>query len=196
MVTAAYSPLINGSERRPFFSTLDAPRLSRCLLSERARFDFRTHPPVLVPACRPVLDAETVFRPKRYIRIEQKKDRARLRSGLQTTKNPVFCQPGGSYYSPDRVGARVAELMRNAGLQGVSLHSLRHSPASILLSKVCRPPLSPNASVMRIRTSRFRSTAMLSRRSPAPPPRYGMTRWPTSLVPALAHVSRAEPPAC
>ena len=46
-----------------------------------------------------------------------------------------FCQPGGNYYSPDRVGARVAELMRNAGLLGVSLHSLRHSHASILPSK-------------------------------------------------------------
>ena len=49
--------------------------------------------------------------------------------------NLIFCQPGGQYYSPDREGARVVELMRSAGLQGVSLHSLRHSHASILLSK-------------------------------------------------------------
>ena len=46
----------------------------------------------------------------------------------------VFCQPGGAYYSPDRVGARVVELMRKAGLEGVSLHSLRHSYASIAIS--------------------------------------------------------------
>jgi integrase len=46
----------------------------------------------------------------------------------------VFCQPGGDHYSPDRAGARVSELMRKAGLQGVSLHSLRHSCATILLS--------------------------------------------------------------
>jgi integrase len=46
----------------------------------------------------------------------------------------IFCQPDGNYYSPDRLGARVVELMRKVGLQGVSLHSLRHSHASILLS--------------------------------------------------------------
>ena len=49
--------------------------------------------------------------------------------------NLIFCQPSGQYYSPDREGARVVELMRSVGLQGVSLHSLRHSHASILLSK-------------------------------------------------------------
>ncbi len=46
----------------------------------------------------------------------------------------IFCQPSGAYYSPDRVGARVVEMMRKAGLEGVSLHSLRHSSASIALS--------------------------------------------------------------
>ncbi|MDP8988619.1 MAG: site-specific integrase [Acidobacteriota bacterium] len=48
--------------------------------------------------------------------------------------NLVFCQPSGAYYSPDRLGARVVELMRKAGLDGVSLHSLRHSHATSLLS--------------------------------------------------------------
>jgi Phage integrase family len=47
----------------------------------------------------------------------------------------IFCQPNGAYYSPDREGARVKELMRAVGLEGVSLHSLRHSFASELLSK-------------------------------------------------------------
>ena len=47
----------------------------------------------------------------------------------------VFCQPNGAFYSPDRLGARVSELMRKVGLQGVSLHSLRHSHATSLLSK-------------------------------------------------------------
>src|SRR5205085_9494856 len=48
--------------------------------------------------------------------------------------HPVFCQPNGAYYSPDRLGARVVELMRSVGLEGGSLHSLRHSHASSLLS--------------------------------------------------------------
>jgi integrase len=51
----------------------------------------------------------------------------------------IFCQPDGNYYSPDRLGARVVELMRKVGLHGVSLHSLRHSHASILLSKGVPP---------------------------------------------------------
>ena len=53
--------------------------------------------------------------------------------------NLIFCQPDGRYYSPDRLGARVVELMRKVGLHGVSLHSLRHSHASILLSKGVPP---------------------------------------------------------
>jgi integrase len=59
-------------------------------------------------------------------RIEQDRDRAH---------DMVFCQPTGAFYSPDRMGARVAELLRKAGLHGVSLHSLRHSHASILISE-------------------------------------------------------------
>ena len=47
----------------------------------------------------------------------------------------VFCPPEGGYYSPDRVGARIVELMRKSGIEGVSLHSLRHTHASELLSK-------------------------------------------------------------
>ena len=45
----------------------------------------------------------------------------------------IFCQPNGAYYSPDRVGARVKELMVSVGLEGVSLHSLRHTNATELL---------------------------------------------------------------
>ena len=56
-----------------------------------------------------------------------------------TDHDLIFCQPDGHYYSPDRLGARVVELMRKVGLHGVSLHSLRHSHASILLSKGVPP---------------------------------------------------------
>jgi len=47
----------------------------------------------------------------------------------------IFCQPTGDCYSPDRAGARVAELMKKAGLDGFSMHSLRHSHASISISR-------------------------------------------------------------
>jgi integrase len=66
-------------------------------------------------------------------RIEQALDRELF--GPDYEKHDlVFCQPAGGYYSPDRLGARVVELMRKAGLEGVSLHSLRHSYASIAIS--------------------------------------------------------------
>jgi integrase len=47
----------------------------------------------------------------------------------------VFCQPNGYYWSPNNIGLRVSELLCKAGLDGFSLHSLRHSHASVLLSK-------------------------------------------------------------
>lgn len=71
-------------------------------------------------------------------RVEQDRDR-RLFGAHYFDNNLVFCQPDGRYYSPDRLGARVVELMRKVGLHGVSLHSLRHSHASILLSKGVPP---------------------------------------------------------
>jgi len=42
--------------------------------------------------------------------------------------------PNGCYWSPNNIGLRVSELLRKAGLEGFSLHSLRHSHASVLLS--------------------------------------------------------------
>jgi integrase len=67
-------------------------------------------------------------------RAEQDRDRA-LYGADYEDHNLVFCQPSGAFYSPDRMGARVSELMRKAGLRGVSLHSLRHSHASVLISQ-------------------------------------------------------------
>jgi integrase len=67
-------------------------------------------------------------------RAEQDRDRG-LFGAKYTDNNVIFCQPDGHYYSPDRLGARVVELMKKVGLNGVTLHSLRHSHASILLSK-------------------------------------------------------------
>ena len=66
-------------------------------------------------------------------RTEQ--DRDKFLFGTDYEDNQlVFCRPEGGYYSPDRVGARIVELMRKAGLEGVSLHSLRHTHASELIS--------------------------------------------------------------
>lgn len=49
--------------------------------------------------------------------------------------NLIFARPDGYYYNPDKLGTRIAAAMRTAGLSGVSLHSLRHTHASELLSQ-------------------------------------------------------------
>ena len=67
-------------------------------------------------------------------REEQKQDKLNFGAGYQD-HGLVFCQPGGHYYSPMQVGARVKEMLVKAGLPGFSLHSLRHSHASVLLSE-------------------------------------------------------------
>jgi integrase len=64
---------------------------------------------------------------------QQQKDRAAFGSAY-CDHGLVFCQPNGQYYSPMQVGARVKEALLKAGLPGFSLHSLRHSHASVLLS--------------------------------------------------------------
>ena len=63
---------------------------------------------------------------------EQDEDK-RLFGADYQDHNLIFCQPNGAYYSPDRLGARVKELMGKVGLEGVSLHSLRHTNATELL---------------------------------------------------------------
>ena len=65
-------------------------------------------------------------------RAEQNNDK-RLFGPDYQDHDLIFCQPNGAYYSPDRVGARVKELMVSVGLEGVSLHSLRHTNATELL---------------------------------------------------------------
>jgi integrase len=62
-------------------------------------------------------------------RAEQEEDK-RLFGPDYQDHGLIFCQPNGAYYSPDRLGARVKELMIKAGLDGVSLHSLRHTNAT------------------------------------------------------------------
>jgi integrase len=66
-------------------------------------------------------------------RVQQDEDK-RMFGGDYQDHGLIFCQPHGPYYSPDREGARVKELMVAVGLVGVSLHSLRHTFATELLS--------------------------------------------------------------
>jgi integrase len=67
-------------------------------------------------------------------REEQEEHRALWGSGYQNL-NLIFARPDGGYYSPKHLSTRISSAMRRAGLSGVSLHSLRHSHASQMLSE-------------------------------------------------------------
>ena len=67
-------------------------------------------------------------------RTEQDRNR-KLFDGDYQDNELVFCRPDGSYYSPVSLGCRVSRLMKDVGLNGVSLHSLRHTHASELISQ-------------------------------------------------------------
>jgi integrase len=55
--------------------------------------------------------------------------------GPDYKNNLVFSQPYGSYLWPHLVSQAIVRRMRKAGIKDASLHSLRHSHASGLLSK-------------------------------------------------------------
>jgi integrase len=65
-------------------------------------------------------------------RMGQARDKLACGSAYRPN-NLIFCQPNGDFYSPDHVGTRIKALLRKAGYPNFSLHSLRHSHASILL---------------------------------------------------------------
>jgi integrase len=91
--------------------------------------------------------------------------------------NLIFARPDGSHYSPDKVGTRVRAAMRRAGLAGVSLHSLRHSHASELLSNGARLPRFRNGSAMPVRISRSPFTATPCRPTIRPRRSCGTMPW-------------------
>jgi integrase len=81
----------------------------------------------------------TALEALRKHRDDQQKDRTLFGESYRDT-GLVFCKPDGTFLRPDAVSCRVTELIRKTGLPaGISLHTLRHSHASLLLSK--REPL-------------------------------------------------------
>jgi integrase len=65
-------------------------------------------------------------------RQQQEQDKLNFGSDYQDNAL-IFCQPNGAFLSPDHTGTRTKVLLRKAGFPNFSLHSLRHSHASILL---------------------------------------------------------------
>jgi len=114
-------------------------------------------------------------------REEQEQDKINFGSAYQDN-NLVFCQPNGAFYSPDHVGTRTKTLLRKAGFPKFSLHSLRHSHASILLSN--GTPLAVVSErlghIMPIKTSHWASIPTACRPTGKRRRSYGTTRSPRS----------------
>ena len=79
------------------------------------------------------LDSEVVGRLE-HIRAKQEEWRSIFGAHYRSDLDLVFCHPDGSWIRPDVVTKAVRRLARKAGLKRVSLHTLRHSHGSQLLS--------------------------------------------------------------
>jgi integrase len=67
-------------------------------------------------------------------RSDQSENRRLFGRDYRDDLNLVFSNPDGDYLKPDSMTAKVCLLAKNAGLVGASLHTLRHSHGSQLLS--------------------------------------------------------------
>jgi integrase len=68
------------------------------------------------------------------VTASQEQNRPMFGPDYRTDLDLVFCHPDGSYIRPDTVTKAVRRIAKRAGLKGVSLHTLRHSHGSQLLS--------------------------------------------------------------
>ena len=68
-------------------------------------------------------------------RERQNENRRMFGPDYRADLNLVFCDPQGNFLNPDSVSSKASLIARKAGFsKGVSLHTLRHSHASQLLS--------------------------------------------------------------
>jgi integrase len=67
-------------------------------------------------------------------RREQDRWRGEFGSDYRHDLQLVFCTPEGNHLKPDTITAKVCLVARKAGLNGIGLHSLRHSHGSQMLA--------------------------------------------------------------
>jgi integrase len=68
------------------------------------------------------------------VRSAQEHNRVMFGPDYRRDLDLVFCGPEGIHLKPDSVSAKCSLIARKAGLSRVSLHTLRHSHGSLLLS--------------------------------------------------------------
>jgi integrase len=71
------------------------------------------------------------------LRFQQEQQEVRRQQFCADYKegNLVFCEPDGGFLWPSLVSQTIVRRIRKAGIQAASLHTLRHTHASTLLSK-------------------------------------------------------------
>jgi integrase len=70
----------------------------------------------------------------KIIQATQEHNRSMFGADYRRDLDLVFCGPDGSYLKPDSVSSKCSLIAKQAGLKSVSLHTLRHSHGSLLLS--------------------------------------------------------------
>ena len=66
---------------------------------------------------------------------DQQQEHQRLFAGDYRDLGLIFCKPDGRYHDPDLVSQVIIRRMRKAGVKEGSIHTLRHTHASSLLSR-------------------------------------------------------------
>jgi integrase len=83
---------------------------------------------------RPVSIPQSAIEILKTIRTNQEHNRAMFGADYRRDLDLVFCAPDGNYLKPDSVSSKCSLIARKAGLKSVSLHTMRHSHASLLLA--------------------------------------------------------------
>lgn len=83
---------------------------------------------------RPVTLPQDAIEALKRVEASQEKARAMHGADYRADLDLVFCHPDGNYIRPDTVTKAVRRLAKKAGFSRVSLHTLRHSYGSQLIS--------------------------------------------------------------
>ena len=68
------------------------------------------------------------------LRTQQEQNRSQFGTDYRRDLDLVFCSPDGNFLKPDSVSSKCSLIAKKAGMKNVSLHTLRHSHGSLLLS--------------------------------------------------------------
>jgi integrase len=77
---------------------------------------------------------ETAVQLLRELKAHQQEARRMFGFDYRSDLDLIFCHPDGNYIRPDVVTKAARRIAKKAGLAGVSLHTIRHSHGSQLLS--------------------------------------------------------------